>query len=202
MKNKLFEALKDNRAISLMEVIVVVAIMSVLIGVTSLGFGMVSTKSANECAEKMDICLNRVRIQTMGKQKGFLAFYSDSEGNVYAIEKYDADYSGDIPVSGIGVSSVLSAAEMNSLKGTKIGKKGITVNVYSVTKTGDPETPENETLIMNLTDTANNPIYFEFNRSDGSIKNFDKNIRIKVEKNGKLWNVNLQKLTGKISVDK
>lgn len=177
--------IKNNSGISLVEIIVVVAIMSVLIGVTSLGFGMVSTKSATECAEKMDISLNRCRTSTMGKQKGFIAFYSDSEGYVYVVEKFDDAYSDAVPTS--GASTVLTSAEMNAKIGTRIGKKGIKVTCGAT----------------EITATANNPVYFVFNRSDGGLKDaYFVNAPIVVEKGSRKYTVEIQRLTGKISITK
>ncbi len=185
MKNNTVNLLKNHSGLSLMEVIVVVAIVSVLVGVTSLGFGLVSTKSATECAQKMDICLNRARVNTMGKQKGFIAFYSDSEGYVYAVEKYDNDYSGSIPAS--GACAALTTGEMSTKIGTKIGKKGITVTCGSTSLTG----------------SAYNPVYFEFSRSDGSLKDTcASNAPIVVTKGSRTLTINIQKLTGKISITK
>ena len=184
MIRKLFSN-KNNSGISLVEIIVVVAIMSVLIGVTSIGFGMVSTKTATQCAEKMDICLNRARTQTMGKQKGFIAFYSDSEGNVYVVEKFDSDYTGIVPAD--GTCPALSDAEMNAGIGTKIGKKGIKVTC------GD----------LILTESPYYPVYFEFSRSDGSLKDaYLVNLPIDVEKGHRKLSINIQKLTGKVVLTK
>ncbi len=185
MKNRVIKAIKNNNGLSLMEIIVVVSIMSILIGVSTLGYSMVSTKSATECAQKMDISLNRARVNTMGKQKGFIAFYSDSDGYVYVVEKYDSDYIGTVPAS--GVCPALTSSELNSKVGTKIGKKGITVTCGSVSLTG----------------SAYNPVYYEFSRSDGSLKEaYEGNAPIVVTKGGRKRTINIQKLTGKVSITK
>lgn len=166
---------KNNLGVSLIEMIVVVAIMSVLIGTVSLGLGMASTRSATECAEKMGISLNRARTAVMGKQRGYLAFYGDSEGNIYVVERYDEDY------------APLTDGDMNSHVGTKIGKKGITVTSGGVTLTSSPNTP----------------VYFEFSRSDGSLKTTSiANSPIKVSKGSRRYTVEVQPLTGKVTVTK
>lgn len=43
---------KDNRGVSLVEIIVVIAIMAVLVGVTSYGLSLISGKPVDECAKR------------------------------------------------------------------------------------------------------------------------------------------------------
>lgn len=58
---------RDERGMSLVELIIVVAIMSVLLGVTGFGISMVSGKPAEECARKITYSLQSARTEAMGK---------------------------------------------------------------------------------------------------------------------------------------
>ena len=64
----------DDRGMSLVEIIIVVAIMSVLTGVLAVGVSMALSKPADECAEKIVSTLNGARITTMGKQEIKMTF--------------------------------------------------------------------------------------------------------------------------------
>lgn len=167
---------KSNRGVSLVELVVVIAIMTVLVGAVSIGIGMVSTKPATQCASNIQICLNRCRTHTMGKTKGLVGFYADSEG-VWMVEKLgysntDLDDSSDC------------FAEDYTKK--KIGKKGVTISV-----------DEAGTSIPAL----DSPIVFYFKRSDGSLDNTSANC-IYISKGKKKYKVTVQKLTGKVEMTK
>ncbi|MCM1325483.1 MAG: type II secretion system GspH family protein [Bacteroidales bacterium] len=98
----------DNRGLSLVEIIIVVAIMSVLTGVLALGVSAALSKPADECAEKIVSTLNSARITTMGKQEISMKFYQDDTG-VYLVESI-TDTSGSYN------------------KKSKIGQKGVMVS--------------------------------------------------------------------------
>lgn len=70
----------DNKGLSLVELLIVIAIMSVLTGVMAIGVTLALSKPADECAEKMVSTLNNARITTMGKQEITMRFYADSDG--------------------------------------------------------------------------------------------------------------------------
>ncbi len=57
----------DNRGISLVELIVVIAIMSVMVGVTSLGIGMMFTRDAEYVAVRIDDELTEARTLAMSR---------------------------------------------------------------------------------------------------------------------------------------
>lgn len=70
---------KDNRGVSLVELIIVIAIMSIIIGMTGYGLSLVSNKPVDECAKKIEMALNRNRTNAMGKKEAYIEFYLDNK---------------------------------------------------------------------------------------------------------------------------
>ena len=73
---------KDNRGMSLVEIIIVIAIMSVFIGVSGYGLSLSNNKAAAECAQKLCSALQHTRTVTMGKHETSLTLYMDAEGRI------------------------------------------------------------------------------------------------------------------------
>jgi len=165
---------KNNKGISLVEIIVVVAILSVLIGVTSLGFGMVSTRSATQAAKNTQISIERCRINSMGKISGCIAFFQTADG-IFAVE--DFDYSGSMTID-----------DIDKTKAKRIGKSDVDVK-YGYGDTAD--TPLGDGIVI------------EFNRSDGSVKSIPSTITtltITFKKGSKTQNVKVDRLTGRVTL--
>ncbi len=175
MKSRFSLREKSNSGISLVELVIVIAIMTVLIGAVSIGIGMVSTKPATQCASNIQICLNRCRTHTMGKTKGLVGFYVDSEG-VWMVEK-------------LGYSNTNLSDSTDCLAGdytkTKIGKKGVTISK-------DEAGSDVPSLSV--------PLMFYFKRSDGSLDDSSENC-VYITKGKKKYKVTVQKLTGKVELD-
>ena len=66
---------KDNRGVSLVELIIVIAILGVIIGVMGYGMGMVSKKPVDECAKKIEMILNQSRTGAMGSTEAWVELY-------------------------------------------------------------------------------------------------------------------------------
>lgn len=73
---------KDDRGVSLVELIIVIAIMGIFIGVTGYGLGMVSRKPVDECAKKIEMILNQNRTSAMGSTEAWVEFYVNAEERV------------------------------------------------------------------------------------------------------------------------
>ena len=56
----------DNRGLSLVEVVIVLAIMAVLGTVVSVGVNLVTRKPADQCASRLQTVLQNNRMTTMG----------------------------------------------------------------------------------------------------------------------------------------
>lgn len=66
---------KDNRGMTLVEIIIVLALMTVIAGLTGYGLSLISNKPVQECTKKIEIALNRNRTNSMGKKEAWLEFY-------------------------------------------------------------------------------------------------------------------------------
>lgn len=95
---------KDNRGYSLVEMIVIMAIIAALGGVAAYGLSLVSGKPVTQCARQMQILLEQNRTVTMGKESTYVMIYKTPTG-VMAQEFINGSSSGKPPVK-IGESTV------------------------------------------------------------------------------------------------
>ena len=58
---------QENKGFSLVELIVVIAIMTILTGLISAGIGMAVSKPADECIDKFKASLQSIRVTSMRK---------------------------------------------------------------------------------------------------------------------------------------
>lgn len=80
---------RDNRGLSLVEMIIVLAVLAVLAGAFGLGISMVSGRPADECASKLRSAIKNSRITTMGRQATGLALYMDADGSIMLKQTVD-----------------------------------------------------------------------------------------------------------------
>lgn len=95
---------KNNKGYSLVEVIVIIAVMVTLGAVVAYGVGMVSGKPVMQCARQMQILFEQNRTVAMGKESTYVIIYKTSDG-VMAQEYINGSPSGKPPVK-IGESTV------------------------------------------------------------------------------------------------
>ncbi|MGN1225760.1 MAG: type II secretion system protein [Candidatus Cryptobacteroides sp.] len=164
---------KDNRGISLVEMIIVIAIMAVVSGGLAIGIGSALSKPAEECASKITDSLKNARISTMGKKTVELELYSASDG-IYLKEK----------ITGTGGTS--------TEKKIKIGQKGVDVTYqYSGEST------------YNSLGGESAPLKLSYNRATGGFNEsvVGKYCQyIKVKKGSREYTLELYNLTGKVEV--
>ncbi len=74
----------DNRGLSLVELIIVIAIIGILSTMLVIGTGSIASSSARSLANSVKTAIGETRIKTMGKQETALYIYKDaSDGRYY-----------------------------------------------------------------------------------------------------------------------
>ena len=169
----------DNRGFSLVEVIIVVAIMSIMIGVIGYGWSLTSGKPAEECAKKLSAAISHGRTATMGKYR-----------NVITVEK---GTDGRLKVTELTTISVHDDGTDNetSMRSSVVGAKDVTVE-YKI-GTGI-YTPLND----------GESIQLRYDSGSGAMKktasgNTDYYTGFRISKAGKVWYVKMETLTGKVT---
>ncbi len=71
-----------NQGFSLVELIIVVALIVILSGFGIVGLTVLTSRPVDECAKKLQVALEGNRNTTMGKFDSYVEFYVDSSGNV------------------------------------------------------------------------------------------------------------------------
>lgn len=169
---------KDNAGMSLVEIVVVVAIIAILTGVGSYGIGQVSGFRARECASYISSSLTQNKIKTLGK--------ATTTGNI-AWDLYRVD--NDFYVRTV-IDADKGAAAESYVDQKKINEGKLKVG-YSDSATGDP---------VWLGDGEK--IRLCFNRSSGALCETSGAVtsikRIVVNYGRKTYTIELKPLTGKI----
>ncbi|MCR5256336.1 MAG: hypothetical protein K6D96_10520 [Acetatifactor sp.] len=175
----------DNRGLSLMELIAVIAMMAVMVGGFTYSTAFLSGRAARECMEKLSSAIEQNKATAAGKVDSYLEIYCDSESNVYVKE-----VSRGIDRDGNDVVTE-SNPEM-------IGK-GVILR-YRVTGDGPG-------YYRNIGVDANHLI-LGFNRSSGAFKDLRQMspelegkycLEIKMSKANREYKISLSYLTGKIT---
>lgn len=164
----------DNKGLSMVELLIVVAIMAVLAGTLTVGVSAAFSKPADECAEKIATVLSNARITTMGKQNLELQFYT----------KDDCIYLKEIVTAADGTVST---------RESKISKKGVTVE-YKLTGGGSYVPLGN----------SSSPLTLSFKRSTGGFNPCSGGSyceEIRVTKGSRVRIIKLAYLTGKVMIE-
>lgn len=168
--------MKDNKGFSIVELIVVIAIMSILAGVVTISMRSVTGTYVKQCSANIKSQLANTRHMTMGKNKVKLKIYVGSDGAYYSdMEVYASD----------------SSVTPENVTTTKLGKKSVEVK-YS------KEAGLSEGSFKILTES--NPIEIEFDRSSGAVKDAVNCVKqIKVSQGSHTKKITIYTETGKIS---
>lgn len=163
----------DNRGVSLVEVMVVVAIMAVVGGVGIWSINTMSGKPAQQCAQKIVYSLEHHRTTAMARVDAKYRLYENG-GKIYVDEYWTNDETGIDP----------SAPPATS---TEIGSSGVKVQY---------------TLGADAT-RHDLPLELAFDRSSGAFKKQsggDYCTQIFVMRGGREYSVTLVPLTGKVYI--
>ena len=100
---------KDNRGLSLLEMIVVITIMAIITGGVVLSVGLISKKNVDKCAERIKQAIQSNRSVAMGRYDSKLEIYVSGD-DIYACQymKRDASssFAGELP-SQVGSSDLI-----------------------------------------------------------------------------------------------
>ena len=176
---------RNNQGMSLVEIVIVVAIMAVLTAIMSIGVGSVLSRPADECAQKIVSTVQDARVTAMGKRSCELSLKQASDGAVINVEQT------------ISNKTDKSDAKTNT---TKVGEKGITVTVTNT---------KNESFKLYEVDA----LQIIYNRETGGFKEAKYKTlsdgsthseyikEIKVEKGNRTRTIKFYYLTGKVEIN-
>ncbi len=72
--------MKNNKGFSLVELVIVIAIMGIALTMLAANFGYMSSSAAKGCANSLKTAIGQTRIETMGKKETYLYVYKDGDG--------------------------------------------------------------------------------------------------------------------------
>lgn len=176
-KRKLYSG---NDGFSLVELIIVVAIMAALLTTVMLSISMVFSANAKACANSIQRAVADCKVTTMGKSAAWLIIYRDTDGVLYGQMHTMEQKSGEA----VGTyEEVVQEPE-------KLGGKRVSITYTDESGADMGELPVGES----------NGIRIEFDRSSGSFK--DGTIKsIDIIGGNKHYQLTLIKLTGKLSIE-
>ncbi len=138
----------DNKGFSLIELLVILAIMALMLGLFLLSTNILGTRACRQCTKQIRHELDRVRIATMGKNKVVLHLYVDPSSGKIMVQD-------ETKLANIGATTGTHDVSGDA---REIGSARVRVEFISSL---DP---------ANRVTLNNDGIYFEFNRSTGAFK--------------------------------
>ena len=170
---------KNNSGFSLVELIIVIAIIAALIGTVILSVSMVFSANAKACSNDLQRAVADCKVTTMGKAQAWLIVYRGENGSIY---------------SQLHIMEQKEGGEAGELQEIKEEPQKIGGNRVSVTY---KDASGNEGL--ELPTGADAGIRIEFDRSSGSFKEAPQQMRI--QGGSRDYKLDFIRLTGKIAVN-
>lgn len=170
----------DNRGFSLVEVIMVVAILSIMAGVIGYSFNLTNGKPAEQCAKRLASAISHGRTATMGKYRNTITVSKNADGNLIVTEDTlvlakDEEH---------GISD-----DVTSQRFSMVGGKDVKVE-YKI-GTGDYQELTTESIVL------------RYDSGSGAMKKTAPGdayyTGFKISKADKTWYVKLETLTGRVS---
>lgn len=172
----------DERGFSLVEVIIVVSIMSVMIGVIGYGLSLTSGKPAEQCAKRLSAAISHGRMATMGKYRNVITVKKEDDGRLTVTE-----------LTTISVNDDGSSRDTNT-RSSVVGAKDVTVE-YRLSSAVD----EDDFVMLHNGES----IELRFDSGSGAMKKTAPGnayyTGFRISKAGKVWYVNMETLTGKVT---
>lgn len=163
---------KDDRGFSLVEIIIVVAIMSVMLGTVGYGLSLSDGKPAEECARKLVSVIQHGRTTTMGKYRNEI--YVKNVGGKFIVEE----------------QILVREGEPAGVRSSTVGGKGVVVE-YSTDEGAN---------YTELTDGAF--IMLAFDAGSGALKKTGPGdtyySRFRISRAGTVEWIKIETLTGKV----
>lgn len=185
----------NEKGFSLVELIIVIAIMTVVIGTVVFSVSMVFSANAKACCNNLQRAIADCKVTTMGKSEAWLVLYRGSDNQIYCQMYYNEavienDAEGNPKVKKDDDGNVIMKAVPANEEPQKIGGKRV---VVTYNDTDDTEENEHQDL---LTDAKRLTIAFD--RSSGSFKNAPKSMEI--IGGNRHYHLEFNELTGKVTV--
>lgn len=168
----------NNKGFSFVEIIIVVAILSIVMGVVGLGLGLVNGKPAQSCAQKIASQIQECRTATLGKFRTTFQLHKNTENEIVVTKIIQEDGSST-PIETI----------------TVVGDRDVKVE-YCLDSSG--------TTYTELTSAS--VLAFDFDRSSGAFLPVNVSTNeychfIRVTKANKTFVIHLYPLTGKVAME-
>lgn len=170
---------KNNSGFSLVELIIVIAIIAALIGTVILSVSMVFSANAKACSNDLQRAVADCKVTTMGKAQAWLIVYRGENDCIY---------------SQLHIMEQKEGGEAGELQEVKEDPQKIGGKRVSVTYTDASGTPE-----LELPTGADAGIRIEFDRSSGSFKEAPQQMQI--QGGNRDYKLDFIRLTGKIAVN-
>ena len=139
--------MNDNRGLSLMELIAVIAIMAVLTSFLAMGVSAIFGMDAKECASALNGYMKETKNSALSKDDQEIKIYKDVDGKYY-VDFVVYQYEDDLSSPGAPPSLVPNAVETEC-----IGKSSVTIvcrfsgsHTITIGALSDSVTPDSVTL--------------------------------------------------------
>ena len=86
----------DNKGFSLVELVIVIAIMTIVLGMLAANLNFIGNSQAKSLANSIKTAVGRARIETMGKYDTYLYIYKSSVDNKYYKEVWKRSDQGEL----------------------------------------------------------------------------------------------------------
>lgn len=170
----------NNKGVSLIEIIIVLAIMGVIGGIVVLSTSVATDKQVNSCAERICSSIEQTRSLALGKKSGSVNFWKPAGDSVMCQMVIDGSDYGDQ---------------------VAIGHAGLSVNVlYCSAYTDDSNNTVEDSAVLGPTHTL-----LVFSRTNGSVTNAPSGtsyIVFQVSNGRRQTNVIVDTFTGRVTTEK
>ena len=186
----------NEKGFSLVELIIVIAIMAVVIGTVVFSVSMVFSANAKTCCNNLQRAIADCKVTTMGKSEAWLVLYRGSDNQIYCQMYYNEavienDAEGNPKVKKDDDGNVIMKAVPANEEPQKIGGKRVVVTYI------DTEGNEHQDLPTDAID-VNKRLTIAFDRSSGSFKNAPKSMEI--IGGNRHYHLEFNEFTGKVTV--